>query len=76
MGTGREAVTTTYAKNVPVTAGGIVRTTLRCDEPGTYTVMVNCNEYIPAVAAAAKLFIGNGPGMMPGVGMFNPTVVK
>ena len=76
VGTGREAVTTTYAQNVPVTAGGIVQTTLRCDEPGTYTVTVNCNEYIPAVAAAAKLFIGNGPGMMPGVGMFNPTVVK
>ncbi len=76
VGTGREAVTTTYAQNVPVTAGGIVQTTLRCEEPGIYTVTVNCNEYIPVSASAEKLFIGNGPGMMPGVGMFNPAVVK
>lgn len=76
VGTGREAVTTTYAQNVPVTAGGIVQTTLRCEEPGIYTVTVNCNEYIPASASAEKLFIGNGPGMMPGVGMFNSAVVK
>ena len=76
VGTGREAVTTTYAANVPVTAGGFVQTTFRCDEPGVYTVTVNSNEYIPAVSKVEKRFIGSGFGMMPGVGMVNNTVVK
>ena len=76
VGTGREAVTTTYAANVPVTAGGFVQTTFRCDEPGVYTVTVNSNEYIPAVSKVEKCFIGSGFGMMPGVGMVNNTVVK
>ena len=76
VGTGREAVTTTYAKDVPVT-GDFAMTTLRCEEPGTYTVTVNSGEYVPAVATVQKAFLGNGfGGLVSGVGMIDSTVVK
>ena len=65
VGTGRDAVTTTYVKDVTLT-GSTVLIPTTC-EPGVYTVTVNSSNYIPAVASAEKNFPGNGFGVFSAV---------